>query len=534
MMIFWIHWLLIHAVAVFFAYALAHYACIFFQSQDNLPPRLLRFERRVFAITKLSLAPMTWLEYLNALLIFQLLGFVIFYLMARMQMTELAHFTPSEAFQLAASYVTNTNFLSLPGERYWSQPLYLFGIIYQSFVSAATGIAILLVMARAFVSDKTAGLGNFWQDIWRTSSYVLLPLASVFSLFLIAQGVPQNWQKSLDIVQYENPAWHQSIPMGPIAIHESIKLLGSNGAGLTQANSAHPFENPSALTSFFESVAVLIIPVYCCFLFGFLLKNKRYAWSIWGIMFVLSTLMAVGGYLSQANSLLGVEMRIGLVDTIIFQALNTATATGASMGILDWMSSLSNGCYLLLMNLGEICFGGCGMGLVNMLVVLLLAAFILNLLSGQSANFLNKSIPLSVMKLAIFYIIFAPCLILMVLSVLLFQGQIPAHQPDSLTAWWYALSSWVQNNGGAYVGGIASGSWVDYLSGAMMLIGRFFPMMMALAMAGIIDKQSLISTQKTLFSLNSLLFCGLAMVVIVLVTLLAFLPLWSFGPLAGI
>jgi K+-transporting ATPase ATPase A chain len=203
------------------------------------------------------------------------------------------------------------------------------------------------------------------------------------------------------------------------------------------------------------------------------------------------------------------------------------------MGILDWMSPLSNGFYLLLMNLGEICFGGSGMGLVNMLVVLLLAAFILNLLSGQSANFLNKSIPLSVMKLTMFYIIFSPCLILIILSMLLFQGQIDSHDPNILSAWWYALSSWVQNNGGAYIGGIASGSWIDYLSGALMLIGRFFPIMMVLAMAGIIDKQSLMPSSKSVFSLNSLLFCGVALVVIVVVTLLAFLPLWSFGPLAG-
>ena len=525
--------MLIHGVAILIAYSLAHYTSVFFQYGASLPPRLLHLERTVFEFTKLSLQPMTWLEYLHALLKFQLLGFIVFYLIARIQTSRFEHFSPSEAFQIAASFVTNTNFLSLPGELFWGMPLYIVGIIYQSFVSAATGISILLVMARAFIDDKEEGLGNFWQDIWRITIYVLLPLASIFSLILIAQGVPQNWQKSLDIVQYENPALHQLLPMGPIAIHESIKLLGTNGAGLTQANSAHPFENPTSLTGVLESVAILIMPIFSCFLFGFLLKNKAYAWSIWGMMFVLSTAMAFGSYLTQEDWLLGVDTRIGLVDTVIFQALNTATATGASMAVLDWMSPLSNGFYLLLMNLGEICFGGAGMGLVNMLVVLLLAAFILNLLSGQSANFLHKSIPLSVMKLAMFYIIFSPCLILMVLSVLLFQGQIEAHHPDGLSAWWYALSSWVQNNGGAYIGGISSGSWVDYLSGAMMLIGRFFPIMMVLAMAGIINKQHVISSTKTLFSLDSILFCGVALVVIVVVTLLAFLPLWSFGPLAG-
>jgi potassium-transporting ATPase potassium-binding subunit len=389
------------------------------------------------------------------------------------------------------------------------------------------------VMARAFIQDKEEGLGNFWRDIWRITIYLFLPLASILSLLLITQGVPQNWKRSLEINQYENTQLHQLIPMGPIAIHESIKLLGTNGGGLTQANSAHPFENPSSFTTFVESVAVLIIPIFACFLFGFLLKNKMYAWSIWGMMFVLSSAMAFGAYLMQEKTILGFDTRIGLVDTVIFQALNTATATGASMGVLDWMSPLSNGFYLLLMNLGEICFGGSGMGLVNMLVVLLLAAFILNLLSGQSASFLNKIIPLSVMKLAMFYIIFAPCLILIVLSILLFRGMIDIHHPDILSAWWYALSSWVQNNGGAYISGVESGIWVDYLSGAMMLIGRFFPIMLLMTMAGIIDRQALIPSNKTVFSLNSLLFCGVALVVIVVVTLLAFLPLWSFGPLAG-
>lgn len=532
-MIFWIHWMLIHGAALLIAYSLAHFITIFFQQKANFSPRLHHLEKIVFEFSKLSLQEMTWLEYLNALLKFQLLGFVMFYLMARIQSFRIGHFTPSEAFQLAASFVTNTNYLSLPGELFWGNSLYIFGIIFQSFVSAGTGISVLLVVARAFVQDKEEGLGNFWRDIWRITIYLLLPLASVLSMLLISQGVPQNWKKSFDIVQYENPKLHQLIPMGPIAIHESIKLLGTNGAGFTQANSAHPFENPTSLTTFIELLAVLIIPVFGCFLFGFMLKNKTYAWAIWGMMFVLSSMMAVGSYLTQQNWNLGVDIRIGLVDTVIFQALNTATATGASMGVLDWMSPLSNGFYLLLMNLGEICFGGSGMGLVNMLVVLILAAFILNLLSGQSAIFLNKAIPLSVIKIAMFYIIFAPCLILIVLSILLFQGQINFHYPDVLSAWWYALSSWVQNNGGAYIGGVASGVWIDYLSGTMMLIGRFFPIMMVMAMAGIIDKQTIIPSDKVVFNLNSLLFCVVALVVIVVVTLLAFLPLWSFGPLAG-
>ena len=525
--------MLIHGAALIIAYSLAHYTTLLFKYKTSLPPLLHHLEKMVFNFTKLSLRQMTWLEYLNALLKFQLLGFIVFYLVARIQIMRFEHFTPSEAFQMAASFVTNTNFLSVPGELFWGNSLYVSGIIFQSFVSAGTGISILIVMARAFVQDKEEGLGNFWRDIWRITIYLLMPLASILSILLITQGVPQNWKKSFDIVQYENPKLHQLIPMGPIAIHEAIKLLGSNGGGLTQANSAHPVENPSSISTYLEAVAVLIIPMMSCFLFGFFLKNKAYAWSIWAMMFVLSTAMACGSYITQEHWLLGVDTRIGLVDTVIFQAINTATATGASMGILDWMSPLSNGFYLLLMNLGEICFGGSGMGLVNMLVVLLLAAFILNLLSGQSASFLNKAIPLSVMKLAMFYIIFSPCLILIVLSMLLFQGQIDSHDPNILSAWWYALSSWVQNNGGAYIGGIASGSWIDYLSGALMLIGRFFPIMMVLAMAGIIDKQSLMPSSKSVFSLNSFLFCGVALVVIVVVTLLAFLPLWSFGPLAG-
>jgi K+-transporting ATPase ATPase A chain len=532
-MIFWTHWMLIHGFALLIAYPLAQYAKSFLKYKANLRPLIYRWEKAVFKFSGFISQEMTWIQYLYALLQLQLIGFLLFYVLARLQMLRLGYFNPSEAFQLAASFVTNTNYLSLPGEITWGNPLFTFGVIVQSFFSAATGITVVLVMARAFIQDKQEGLGNFWQDFWRITMYLLLPLASILSLLFLTQGVPQNWQKPINIEQYASPELHQLIPMGPIATHEAIKLLGTNGGGLTSVNSAHPFENPTPFTTFLQEIAVLIIPVMCCFLFAGLLKNKRYAWAIWGMMFILSSVMGWGAYFYQAKTMLGIETRIGLVDTVIFQVLNTSTATGASMGILDWMSPLSNGFYLLLMNLGEICFGGSGMGLINMLVVLLLTAFILNLLSGQSASFLNKNIPLSVMKLSMFYIIFSPCLILITLSLLMYSGQIEQQQPDMLSAWWYALSSWVQNNGGAYVAGIAQGTWVNYLSGILMLCGRYVPIMLVMTMAGIIDTQSLIPSEKTVFHLDRILFCGVALLVIVVVTLLAFLPLWSFGPLAG-
>lgn len=509
------------------AYPLAKYVHLV-QSRNFI----LKWERKFLIALGFQHKPMDWSQYLSAFMQFQLLGMVVTFFFAYVQPKAYA-MNVAQAFELAASYVTNTNWLSLAGEKHWSLLLWLFGIIGQNFLSCASGLCVLLVFARSFKA-KQEHLGNFWVDIWRMNVYVLLPLALIAALPLIWQGVPQNFAKNMLIPQYENPALHQELPMGPIAANESIKLLGSNGGGYTFANSAHPFENPSLISSYEELILMLILPVMGAFLFARIVGKLRYGWYVYAVMLILSLLLIGAAYFVETPNLLGKEMRIGWLNSVLWHGVTTATSTGATVAISDQFLPLTAGFFLFLMNIGEIAFGGSGLGVVNLLFELILTAFILGLLTGSSPVFLKNKLPLSVIKLSMFYIILVPCLIIIsLIAVFVSQStQNLVDLPYLLLAAWYNISSLFNNNGSGFLGWSPDTNSWHVFAGLMMLLGRYLPIILAFRVAGIIAHQQVIESDKQVVDLDAMAFVIAAVVVILIVTLLAYLPLWSLGPMA--
>lgn len=519
---FFLHWMLLQAFVLLIAYPLARYVHLIQRRQYTIA-----FENKIFHFLGVSKEPMNWQRYLFALLQFQVLGWFLTYGLARF-----SHIIPAQAFQLASSFVTNTNWQSFPGEGRWNLSLWLFGIIGQNFLSAGTGLCVLLVFARCFKA-RQSNLGNFWVDIWRMTIYLLLPLGAIFALPLIWQGVPQNFSASILIHQYANPQLIQHIPMGPIAAEESIKLLGTNGGGFMATNSAHPFENPSIITHYIEMFLMLLLPSTGAFLFARIYGVLRYGWFIWLAMFLLSSILVLGAYSTEIPSLLGKELRLGHLPSVLWHGVTTATATGATCAVIDQFQPLTIGFYLFLINLGELAFGGVGLGIVNLMFLFILSGFILGLLTGTSPVFLKNKLSIKVIKLSMFYIIFIPSMVLIGL-ILWFATSHSAHEnvPYVLSAAWYAISSWLNNNGSGFMGWGIFTNWAYYLSGLLMLLGRYIPIVLALTVCGLIAKQQITETSRQVLDVDSYIFVFTSLVVIFIVTVLAFLPLWSLGPLA--
>ena len=524
MITFILQWLLLNIIVMLFAQILVKYCRYMYLFEQSIFTYQNKLEALLFKFTGLNSAAMDWLTYLKSLLKFELIAFITLYIHAR----QGVYFKPAEAFQFAASFVTNTNWQSVPGEVAWSKTLWILGVIFNNFQSPAIGICVLVVFCRAFMRKSSDGLlGNFWIDLWRTFAYLLIPLALVFSILLVSQGVQQNLHNNIEITQYSS-AIKQTVPRGPFAAHVSIKLLGTNGGSFTLANGSSPIENPTAFSHFLGLFMMLLLPSFGCFLFGNLIRNKRLGYALWGTMFVLASIFIVSARYFEASQMLGKEVLLGTDGLVLWNGIMTATATGANAGILELMQPLSVGSYLFLINLGEIAFGGVGMGLVNLIMVFIVSAFIMNLLTGCAASFLGKTIPLNAIKLTMFYIIFCPCLILIGVIFLISDTA-----PYSIASCWYAISSWVQNNGSSFYFNNFSSVTVNYCSGILMLLGRFVPIMMVLALAGILAKAKFVEAKQEAFLVDSLLFCLVSMAVILIVTLLAFLPLWSFSALAG-
>lgn len=531
---FFLQWLFLHLFVLVASYLLAYFTSGFFKTPTTEYPWVLGLERRLFKYIGFGFESMTWLQYLYALLRLQLMGFLGFYILARLKFLSGLGFSPDAAFQLAASFVTNTNWTSTPGEQSWSLYLWIFGVVVQNFLSAGTGVCVLLVIARCFLPTKEEGLGNFWVDIWRVCMYLLLPLATIFAILLVAQGVPQNLKDDFEVPQIEQTqALKQYLPMGPIASFVSIRNLGTNGGGYTFANGAHPYENPNSVSMFLQMASFLLLPSTCCFLFGFLTNSRRRGFILWLVMLLLSSGFTLAAYKTEGLSMLGKEMRFGAPSSVLWHALTTSTSTGTVNAMVDWFKPLTTGSYLFLMNLGEIAFGGIGMGVVNLLFVFITTAFIMNLLIGSSPDFLSKPLPIRAIKVAMFYLILCPCLTLIVFSAMVYLGYVNHGNPYQTSALWYEISSMVQNNGSAFLGYGPDSVGFNYFSGVFMLTGRYGPIILALAFAGMLDNQNSLESPKQGFILESALFCVVSISVIMILTLLAFLPLWSFGPLAG-
>jgi K+-transporting ATPase ATPase A chain len=498
---------------------------------------------------------MGWKTYAVALIVLQAVHFLILYLMLRFQ--DLLPFNPAGqsglsprlAFNTAISFVTNTNWQAYGGETTMSYGSQMWGLTVHNFLSAATGIAAAAMVARAFAAGGIKELGNFWVDLTRIVLYILLPLVLVYTVFLIWQGVPQTMAGYVDATTLEGAK--QTIALGPVAFQEAIKMIGTNGGGFFNANSAHPFENPTALSNVVETWSEIVIPFGMAVMFGFIVKDRRQGFALFWTMGILMVVAIICCYAAEAGSnpllthlgidpsmgnMEGKEVRFGTAMSSLFAVTTSATSDGAVIAMHDSFTPLGGMVPMFLIQLGEIIPGGVGSGLYGILVFALLAVFVAGLMVGRTPEYLGKKIQAREIKLAMLAVLILPLCILGGTSISLVTdsgtGSLANAGPHGLSEMLYAWSSATGNNGSAFAGLSADTPLLDYGLGIAMLLGRFAFMVPVLAIAGSLAAKPKLAPSAGTFPTHGPLFVGLLMGVILIMGGLQFLPALSLGPLA--
>ncbi len=504
-------------------------------------------------------AAQSWKEYTAALLMFSVLGVLVTYFMQRLQHVlplnpeKLAPPAEHLAFNTAVSFTTNTNWQAYSGESTMSYLTQMAGLAWHNFTSAAAGLGVALALARGLTrkaSEKDEhGLGNFWADLIRSIVYVLLPISVIFTLILVSQGVVQNFAPYLHIKTLEGAT--QVIPLGPVASQEVIKELGTNGGGFFNANSAHPFENPTPFTNFIEMVLLLCIPAALTYTFGRMAGNQKQGWVLLAAMTVLLMAGITTAYASEAHpsaalsafpighglgNMEGKEARFGVANSALWATITSGTSCGAVNSMHDSFNPLGGLVPLVNIELGEVVFGGVGAGLFGMLVFVLLSVFIAGLMVGRTPEYLGKKIEAREMKLAMLYILIFPLIILGFSGWASVAGygtsSLNNAGPHGLSEILYAYSSGAGNNGSAFAGLNANTPWWNTSLGITMLFGRFFMMIPVMAIAGSMRGKRTVPAGPGTFPTHGLLFSGLLVSVILIVGALTFFPALSLGPVA--
>jgi K+-transporting ATPase ATPase A chain len=490
----------------------------------------------------------SWSVYAFSLLAFSAVSVVGLYLLERLQgvlplnPTEVQSVPSGLAFNTAASFVTNTNWQNYAGESTMSHLTQMAGLTVQNFVSAAVGIAVAVALIRGLVRRRSATIGNFWADLTRITVRVLLPGALVLALLLASQGVVQSLRGPAEARSVEGAV--QEIYRAPVASQEAIKELGTNGGGIANANSAHPFENPTAFTSFVENWALLAIPFALAFVFGRLVGDPRQGWALFAAMFVLwigSVGLAMGfeldgnpGIDATAPNLEGKEVRFGAAASGMFAASTTGTSTGAVIASHDSFTPLGGAVPLANMMLGEVSPGGVGAGLYGILVFALLAVFIAGLMVGRTPEYLGKKVQAAEMKLVVLYLLVVPALILTFASISVLldtaKDSILNPGPHGLSEVVYAFTSAANNNGSAFGGLSGNTDWFNTTLGLAMLGGRFLPIVLVLAIAGSLARKQSVPVTAGTFPTGTPLFAGLLAGVILVMVGLTYFPVLALGP----
>ncbi|CAG9932914.1 potassium-transporting ATPase subunit KdpA [Candidatus Nitrotoga arctica] len=532
---------------------------------------------------------MSWKTYAIALVVFNALGAIAVYTVQRLQAwlplnpQALANVSPDSAFNTAISFVSNTNWQGYGGEStmsYLTQMLVLTG---QNFFSAATGMAVAFALIRGFSSRSVKTIGNFWIDITRSTLYVLLPLSIVFAVFLMGQGVIQNFSAYKDVtlldpVTYMQPksgpdgqplkdakgnpvletltAKTQTLAMGPVASQEAIKLLGTNGGGFFNANSAHPYENPTALSNFFQMLSIFLIPAGMCFAFGRMVGDIRQGWAVLGAMtaiFMVTTVVVLiaeqqahpalhalgvdqaASALQSGGNMEGKETRFGISASALFAAVTTAASCGAVNAMHDSFMPLGGMVPLVLMQFGEVVFGGVGSGLYGMLIFAILAVFIAGLMIGRTPEYLGKKIQSFEMKMTSIAILVTPVLVLAgtAIAVILDPGRASIANPGAhgFSEILYAFSSAANNNGSAFAGLSANTPFYNIMLVIAMWFGRFAMIVPILAVAGSLAAKKRLEVTAGTMPTHGPLFVALLVGVVVLVGILNYVPALALGPI---
>jgi K+-transporting ATPase ATPase A chain len=524
----------------------------------------------------------SWKSYAVSLLLFSIIGALVTYALQRVQAwlplnpQAMANVSPDSAFDTAVSFVANTNWQGYSGEQTMSYLTQMLVLAAQNFFSAATGIAVAYALIRSFASRSAKSIGNFWVDLVRSTLYVLLPLSLLLAVFLMAQGVIQNFSayqevQLLDPVTYSQPkvgadgqplkdakgevvtetltATTQTIAMGPVASQEAIKMLGTNGGGFFNANSAHPYENPTALTNFVQMLAIFLIPAGLCFAFGRMVGDQRQGWAVLGamtVLFVICTCVVMGAEQTahpglqalnvdqSAGYMEGKETRFGVSASSLFVAVTTAASCGAVNAMHDSLTPIGGMVPLLLMQFGEVIYGGVGSGLYGMLIFAIMAVFIAGLMIGRTPEYLGKKIQAYEMKMTSIAILVTPTLVLAgtAIAVLCEAGKAGIANPGAhgFTEILYAFSSAANNNGSAFAGLSANTPFYNTMLAIAMWFGRFAMIVPILAIAGSLAGKQRLEANAGTMPTHGAMFIGLLCGVVVLVGVLNYVPALALGP----
>lgn len=537
-------------------------------------------ERFIYRICGTSTdAEMNWKSYALAALLFNAVGMLAVYTLQRMQVLlplnpqGLGAITPDSAFNTAASFVSNTNWQGYGGEVTMSYLTQMLGLNVQNFVSAATGIAVLIALIRGLTRRSTQHIGNFWVDLTRGTLYILLPLALILALFLVSQGVVQSFSsyQPVSLLQATHDAngnaiTQQVLPLGPAASQIAIKQLGTNGGGFFNVNSAHPFENPTPLSNVVQLLAILLIPAALCYTFGTMVGDTRQGWAILAAMTIIFVpLLLLGVWAEQAGTpqlaaasldlqandqqpggnMEGKELRFGIVNSALWAAATTAASNGSVNSMHDSYTPLGGLVPLFLMQLGEIIYGGVGSGLYGMLIFAIIAVFVAGLMVGRTPEYLGKKIEAFEMKMAALVILIPPIVVLgfTALAVATPWGKGALYHPEvgytsiynpgthGFSEVLYAYSSMGNNNGSAFAGLGANNSFYNITGGLAMLFARYWLIIPTLAIAGALAQKKLVPAGPGTLPTHTPLFVVMLIGVVIIVGVLTFIPALALGPI---
>jgi K+-transporting ATPase ATPase A chain len=513
--------------------------------------RHLAVERGIYRVGGIDPdADQTWARYLRSVLAFSAVGVLFLYAFLRLQQKfwppyAVPQMSAHQAFNTAASFVTNTNWQSYAGETALGYAVQMAGLAVQNFVSAAVGIAVAIALVRGFARNRTDKLGNFWVDLTRICLRILLPISIVFAIVFVGGGMLQNLHAYAPLQTATGGT--QTLPGGPVASQEVIKLLGTNGGGFFNANSAHPFENPTAWTNWLEIFLILCISFSLPRTFGKLVGDKRQGYAIVAVMATLailsvSAMMVVQGMhhgtvpTAVGAATEGTEARLGVPDSAVFATATTLTSTGAVNSFHDSYTSLGGAMTLLNMMLGEVAPGGVGSGLYGILVLAILTVFIAGLMVGRTPEYLGKKLGGREVKFASLYLLTTPTLVLggTALAMAL-PGERAAMSnagAHGLSEVLYAFTSAGNNNGSAFAGLTANTAWFDYALGIVMLLGRFLPIIFVLALAGSLARQHHTPATDGTLPTHRGLFIGMLTGLTLIMVALTYFPALALGPLA--
>jgi len=525
---------------------------------------------------------MGWLQYVLALLLFNILGLLVVYALQRLQAflplnpQGFGAVSPDSSFNTAASFVTNTNWQGYSGEATMSYLTQMLALAVQNFLSAASGIVVVMALIRGFARHSATSIGNIWADLTRVTLWVLLPLSLIFGLFFVSQGVIQNFEPykevaTLEVIQYQSPkldasgqpmmdaqgkavmqdttSHTQTLAMGPVASQEAIKMLGTNGGGFFNTNSAHPYENPTALANFFQLIAIFLIPTALCYVFGRVVGDQRQGWAVLSAMTIIFVIAVVTvthyeqlgnpqlsalGVDASAGNMEGKEVRFGIAASSLFTAVTTAASCGAVNGMHDSLTPLGGAVPLVLMQLGEVVFGGVGSGLYGMLVFALLAVFIAGLMIGRTPEYLGKKIEAYEMKMVAIAILMTPLLVLFgtAIAVMSDAGRIGVANPAAhgFSEILYAFTSAANNNGSAFAGLSANTPFYNTMLAIAVWFGRFGVIVPVLAIAGSLAAKKRLAVTAGTMPTHGVLFVVLLIGTVLLVGLLNYVPALALGP----